>query len=115
MSKKKNIDKLINARMRDEPVAKAATWLADRMGHYELQWSVTTDNSDGEILCRDHEGKLKKMHRNHVRSILRRDYIEHFGNMPYLCAIIDDIIDYGIVVAKRHKDDAKEERVYGRF
>jgi hypothetical protein len=82
----------------DSPDAKVAMWAAKRCLHYGIRWGVS-----GGIVCNlsDEYHWIKP---NHLKSIIRRDYISEFGNHPGLDKIIADVIEFGVKMAKNAKE-----------
>jgi hypothetical protein len=95
---------------KDKAEKDVALWCAERMGFYDIRWST-----EREIAVRDIDGKLKQMTPNHLKSIVRRDYIEQFGSYPNLCRIIDDIINYAMNTAATNKELTTAEQLCGKL
>jgi hypothetical protein len=87
-----------------------AIWCAQRMGYYDIKWST-----DGEIAVRDADNVLREMSPNHLKSIIRRDYIEQQGPYPALSKIIQDIINYACNIAKISTQDLTQEQLCGKL
>lgn len=81
--------KFVNAKDYPEnPDAQCALWINERFVHHGFLW-----NKDGNAQCIAGD-EIFNIKDNHIKSIVRRDYIELKGNYPGLSQIIDDIIAF---------------------
>ena len=69
-------------------------WLLDRFTALDLQ--ISTGGRFASIV----DGKLYIMAENHVKSLLRRDYIEANGNVPGLNRALNELLADGKEAAK---------------
>ena len=69
------------------PAVDVFAWIADRMIHYGIMWST-----NGRICVKDESDEFRTMGLNHLRSIVRRDYLEAHGEFSGLNGIIEDVI-----------------------
>lgn len=71
-------------------------WLLDRFTALDLQ--ISTGGRFASIV----DGKLYIMTENHVKSMLRRDYIEAHGNVPGLNRVLTELLEDGKTAAKSY-------------
>lgn len=64
-----------------------ALWVRDRLISYHFIWTTC-----GQIVTRDHDGLNRVIAFNHVKSLLRRDYIEAKGHHQGLDKIVADVL-----------------------
>lgn len=106
---KRPIDKMDAAlleKMRaSKELRQAVDWLAQRMNYYDFLWAV-----DGRIAVKI-DGGNQTMTRNHVKSILRRDFIEANGHMRGIAKIIDDLISCAQRFAADNRDLSRAENI----
>jgi hypothetical protein len=69
---------------------KTALWLLHRVAYHHIIWS----REAGEIVVEDVDGSFKTMSRNHLKTILRRDYLTAHGPFPNLTRILDSVLDF---------------------
>ena len=89
------------------PNAEASRWITSRMKEYEIFFSTT-----GNIVVKDIDDRFKFMGRNHLKSNLRRDFMQARGPLRGLDKLIDDIIEYKLHIASK-STSAVKETVYG--
>jgi hypothetical protein len=81
--------KFVNAKdYPDNPDAQAAIWVNDALKYYGITW-----NKLGEIQVKVGDDVLLAKP-NHVKSIIRRDFIQAKGNLPGLSQIIEDVFAF---------------------
>ena len=87
-----------------------AVWCAKRMATYGIVWGTC-----GTLAVRNEDGLLVEMTPNHLKSMVRRDYIESNGHHPGLSRIIDDIIVYARGYAALNPENAVYTQLHGRL
>lgn len=87
MKKPKLKGKYFDENDAETPAVKVFSWICERMIHYGIMWSTT-----GRICVKDHNDEFVEMSLNHLRSIVRRDYLQLHGEFPGLNGIIDDVV-----------------------
>jgi len=86
-------------------------WIADRLIHHEILWSEA-----GRACVKDADGEYKEIGLNHIKSIVRRDYLETHKPVPGLSKIIDDVFYFNFEQFKHIDKDACQMRtVVGRI
>lgn len=73
-------------------------WLVKRIAYHGIIWARET----GEVIIEDIDGQYKTMKRNHLKCIIRRDYLEAHGPFPGIDALLEQILDF-----------AQHESMYG--
>lgn len=87
-----------------------AMWCAKRMASYGVVWGTC-----GTIATEDPDGLLKEMTENHLKSLVRRDYIETHGSYPGLSRIIEDIVAYAKGFAAHEPANVKLQTLHGKL
>lgn len=95
---------------RSQKDKEVAMWCANRMSYYDVKWGT-----DGHIAVPNADGNLEEIGINHIRSIIRRDYLERHPAYPGLSKIISDVVNYALRFSVANKKDAYETTIHGKI
>lgn len=96
---------------KDTPEGKCCLWCSNRLSELGIMWS-----SSGRIAVKDPVDDLvKEVNKNHLKSLVRRDYIEAHGYFPGLSRIIEDLIENAINWSKNNRGIGKTLTISGKI
>lgn len=83
-------------------------FVIDTIARYGINWST-----EGEICAQVGEDEFRAMRYSHFQCILRRDYIEKYGNKKGLSKEIKRILDFSRETAKKAKPNGQVANIEG--
>lgn len=87
-----------------------AIWCAKRMAGYGIVWGTC-----GTLAVENEDGLLVEIGANHLKSMVRRDYLEAHGSHPGLNRIIDDVMNYARGYAKCKPEESVFHTLHGKL